>query len=193
MAHRTQGWCSLLRCGSVAQILPVATREGRRDEWRLIPAPLEARLGGGARLFADLQLNHAAHTRDFSQAAGTASDAHAPADETPLAAPSASKRPRIGAPPLTRPTGTPARLLQLQGAPKLGDSVVVPSTLWPAYTCLELGGAGWMATVVRVHKTTARVTFDHARTRDGRPYERRRNPDPRPPAPRWQTGSRPHS
>ena len=49
--------------------------------------------------------------------------------------------------------------------------MVVPADLWPAYSCKELGGAGWTATVSRVHKSTARISFDLARTRDGRPYE----------------------
>ena len=48
---------------------------------------------------------------------------------------------------------------------------VVPASLWPAYSCKELGGAGWTATIRRVHRSTARVSFDVAQTRDGRPYE----------------------
>ena len=32
-------------------------------------------------------------------------------------------------------------------------------------------GAEWTATISGVHKPTARVSFDIARTRDGRPYE----------------------
>ena len=49
--------------------------------------------------------------------------------------------------------------------------MVVPAELWPAYSCRELGGAGWTATIIRVHKSTARVSFLLARTRDGRPYQ----------------------
>ena len=72
-----------------------------------------------------------------------------------------------------RPTfvGPPARLQPLPGTMRPGDTVVVPASLWPAYTCRELGGAGWTATVRRVHTSTARVSFDIAQTRDGRPYE----------------------
>ena len=58
-----------------------------------------------------------------------------------------------------------------QGVIRPGDAVVVPASLWPAYSCRELGGAGWTATVRRVHTSTARVSFDVAQTRDGRPYE----------------------
>ena len=129
---------------------------------------------GYAALFADVQLNHTAHTQDLSRGAGAATSSDVrqlvPAEGAPPTSPAAPKRPRTGA-PLARPTEAPTQLVQLQGAPKRNDSVVVPSTLWPAYTCRELGGSGWMATVVQIHKTTARVTFDHARTRDGRPYE----------------------
>ena len=64
----------------------------------------------------------------------------------------------------------PARLQRLASDPKAGDSVVVPASLWPTYTCRELGGAGWLATIVRVHRTAALVSFDNARTRDGRAY-----------------------
>ena len=67
---------------------------------------------GYAALFADLQLNHAEHTRDFGQAAGAAASAQAPAEEASSAAPSAPKRPRTIAPP-SQPADAPARLQQL--------------------------------------------------------------------------------
>ena len=38
---------------------------------------------------------------------------------------------------------------------KTRDAVVVPADLWPAYSCRELGGAGWAATIRRVHASTA--------------------------------------
>ena len=36
---------------------------------------------------------------------------------------------------------------------KTRDAVVVPADLWPAYSCRELGGAGWAATIRRVRLT----------------------------------------
>ena len=117
-------------------------------------------------LFADLQLNKPAHARDFDRASDTAAAPHElkPAEGTPQ-----PKRLRIPQPP--QPSGPPAQLRQLPANPKLHDKVVVPAHLWPSETCRELGGAGWEATVVRVHAAAVRVAFDHARTRDGRPYE----------------------
>ena len=52
-----------------------------------------------------------------------------------------------------RPTSAPAR--PLLGTMQPGDAVVVPADLWPAYSCRELGGAGWAATIRRVHASTA--------------------------------------
>ena len=57
-----------------------------------------------------------------------------------------------------------------------GDSVVVPHSLWPTYTCSELGGSGWQASVVSTTSSTAVVRFLHAQTRDGRPYANERLP-----------------
>ena len=56
-----------------------------------------------------------------------------------------------------RPTfvGPPARLQPLLDTMQPGDAVVVPADLWPAYSCRELGGAGWAATIRRVHASTA--------------------------------------
>ena len=59
----------------------------------------------------------------------------------------------------------------LDEAPRVGDSVIVPATLWPNYVCQELGGAGWAARIRSVTKYTALVSFTYARTRDGRPYQ----------------------
>ena len=53
--------------------------------------------------------------------------------------------------------GPPARLQQLPSIVRPGDAVVVPASLLPAYSCKELGGAVWTATIRRVHRSTARV------------------------------------
>lgn len=129
---------------------------------------------GYAALFADLQLNHASHSRDFDRTFSASLDTRArhltPVESDPLATAPPAAHPR---PPSQRPahTKSPVRLLPLPSTPHVGDAVVVPANLWPAYSCRELGGAGWTATISRVHKSTARVSFDLARTRDGRPYE----------------------
>ena len=119
-----------------------------------------------AALFADLQLNAPNHARDFANTSATALDGRhlAPVETSAATAP---KRPRTSAPLISEP---PARLRELSSRPSANDSVVVPASLWPAYTCRELGGAGWKATVTRVHRTAALVSFDNARARDGRVY-----------------------
>ena len=55
-------------------------------------------------------------------------------------------------------------------SPLVGDSIVVAHTAWPTWRCAEFGGLGWSAVVKRVSSYACRVTFDVARTRDGRPY-----------------------
>ena len=130
---------------------------------------------GYAALFADLQLNHSSHSREFERASSTALDTRTrqltPVDTaSPSAPPPPTQRPPR--PPPQPPISIhPASLQPLQDIPSPGDSVIVPANLWPAYSCKELGGAGWSATVSRVYKATARVSFDYARTRDGRAYE----------------------
>ena len=65
----------------------------------------------------------------------------------------------------TRPVSlTPATDL------RIGLSVVVSAAAWPTWKCTEFGGQGWSATVKRVAKHASRVSFDDARTRDGRRY-----------------------
>ena len=129
---------------------------------------------GYAALFADLQLNQTAHSREFEQTSSAALDTRArqltPTEGRSPTAPPVPKRPR---PQRQQPShvGPPARLQPLPSTPQAGDAVVVPASLWPAYSCKELGGAGWTATITNVHRSTARVSFDLARTRDGRPYE----------------------
>ena len=52
-----------------------------------------------------------------------------------------------------------------------GTKVAVPSTLWPTYTCDEMGGEAWLATVLSSTGITARVRFAHTKTPTGRDYE----------------------
>ena len=52
----------------------------------------------------------------------------------------------------------------------VGLSVVVSAAAWPTWKCTEFSGQGWSATVKRVAKHASRVSFDEARTRDGRRY-----------------------
>ena len=70
----------------------------------------------------------------------------------------------------------PTSLLPLARAPTEGDEIVVPATVWSTYQCAELGGAGWLVTVVAVSRHTAVVRFNEARTRDGRRYANERLP-----------------
>ena len=130
---------------------------------------------GYAALFADLQLNQSTHSRDFDRTTNTALDARTrqltPAEPTSPTAPPPLRQPSRAQPQQPTYVGPPARLQQLPGTVRPGDAVVVPANLWPAESCKELGGAGWTATIRRLHKSTARVSFDVARTRDGRSYE----------------------
>ena len=129
---------------------------------------------GYAALFADLHLNHTSHSREFDRTFSASRDASArrltPVQPTSPTATAPPAQPRPCPQPPAR-ISSPVRLQPLTGTPQTGDAVVVPASLWPAYSCNELGGAGWTATVSRVHRSTARVHFDLARTRDGRPYE----------------------
>ena len=129
---------------------------------------------GYAALFSDLQLNQSAHSRDFARTTNTALDARSrqltPAEPISPTAPPPLRQPLRAQPQQPTYVGPPARLQQLPSTVRPGDAVVVPASLWPAYSCKELGGAGWTATIRRVHRSTARVSFDVAQTRDGRPY-----------------------
>ena len=49
--------------------------------------------------------------------------------------------------------------------------MLVPADVWPDFVCDENGGAGWDATVLKVARQSALVSFDSARTDDGRRYE----------------------
>ena len=55
-------------------------------------------------------------------------------------------------------------------AAAVGDLVLVPRTIWPAYACKENSGRGWTARITARTTRTAVVEFVQARTPDGRPY-----------------------
>ena len=46
----------------------------------------------------------------------------------------------------------------------------MPADVWPNFVCDENGGTGWDATVLKVVRQSALVSFDRARTDDGRRY-----------------------
>jgi hypothetical protein len=72
----------------------------------------------------------------------------------------------------TPPTAATAPELEpLQDQPEPDATVVVPHSLWPTYPCRELGGTGWLATVLSASRTTALVRFTHASTARGARYE----------------------
>ena len=52
----------------------------------------------------------------------------------------------------------------------VGRRVLVPSTIWPTYSCNELGGAGWSARIVARTRHGVRVTFLQERDSRGRRY-----------------------
>ena len=60
---------------------------------------------------------------------------------------------------------------QVEGRLPEGTKVAVPSAMWPAYTCDEMGGEAWLAIVLSSTGLTARVRFAHAKTPTGRDYE----------------------
>ena len=105
---------------------------------------------GYAALFADLQLNQSSHSRDFDRTTNTALDARTrqlmPAEPTSPTAPPPLRQPARAQPQQPTYVGPPARLQQLPSTVRPGDAVVVPASMWPAYSCKELGGAGWTAT-----------------------------------------------
>ena len=92
------------------------------------------------------------------------------ADATAAAAPKSRPTPRAAN------TTMAAALETLDGPPSRGQTVAVPSSVWPTYSCRELDGRGWEAIVLSVSSTTALIRFANATTRDGRPYENERLP-----------------
>ena len=51
----------------------------------------------------------------------------------------------------------------------VGRLVLVPRTMWPDYTCLENGGAGWVAEVRKVRHGWATLSFLYDKDELGRP------------------------
>ena len=118
---------------------------------------------GYAALFSDFQLNQSAHSKDFARTTNTALDAHTrqltPAEPASPSAPPPLRRPLRTQPQQPTYVGPPAPLQQLPATVRPGDAVVVPASLWPAYSCKELGGAGWTTTILRVHRSTSPSLF----------------------------------
>ena len=118
---------------------------------------------GFAALFASLNLNPARDPGMRAAAAALDSTPAAPAPPPPLQV--QARRMQHPAP------AVPARLLQLPDNLQNGAEVVIPQEVWPSYRCRELGGAGWAATIVRMHASAALVRFNAGhQTRDGRRY-----------------------
>ena len=115
-----------------------------------------------AALFADLSIRTSQNAKLFVAAA------EEPATQRLQVAPPAEQ---LRTPPTAQPTTAPLRLKSLTVPVRAGDEVVIPAGLWPRERCSELGGQGWAGTVERSFKAAARVSFLHARTRDGRAYE----------------------
>ena len=127
---------------------------------------------GYAALFSDIASN-AKRSADFAAAASTPTRDLAPTCATVTGA--KTRPPRLSSravrnPPPSRYT-TPVPLHTLDASPAVGDTVIIPRETHPAYSCSELGGAGWESTVVRAFSTAALVSYTSATTRDGRLYE----------------------
>ena len=130
---------------------------------------------GYAALFSDLQLNQSAHSRDFARTTNTALDARnrqlTPAEPASPTAPPPLRRPLRAQPQQPTYVGPPARLQRL---PTTGD----PATQWsfqPAPGRLTHAKSsearGGQPPYSASTDQQARVSFDVAQTRDGRPYE----------------------
>ena len=88
---------------------------------------------------------------------------------TPRAAEDVEGRPATAA-DAARPGG------ELPEGTRPGTRVAVLRQTWPSYVCKEMGGLAWHAKIISVARTTALVSFTHARARDGRRYEDERLP-----------------
>ena len=155
------------RCCQTKQV-PKKGVEGRRRDARRRPKKLRF-ISRGKKALAHPSLLPL--TRTTNTALDARSRQLTPAEPISPTAPLPLRQPLRAQPQQPTYVGPPARLQQLPSTVRPGDAVVVPASLWPAYSCKELGGAGWTATIRRVHRSTARVSFDVAQTRDGRPYE----------------------
>ena len=72
--------------------------------------------------------------------------------------------------PATTPDG-PVPISPVACVPQVGETVVVPRSMWPKERCDELGGQGWRAKVQRASPASATVRFLQAKTSRGQPYE----------------------
>ena len=52
-----------------------------------------------------------------------------------------------------------------------GRRVMIPHPIFPAYECVEFGGAGWEGKIISATAYTALVKHSHAKTIKGVPYE----------------------
>ena len=118
-----------------------------------------------AALFADLSLNTSQHSKRFDTSVAGAGDGQF------TVAPRSTQAPPQPHHQAASPQTTAVPLAPVHGPVRVGDAVVIPAGLWPKEQCSEYGGLGWAGIVTRSLKTAARVTFLHARTRDGRVYE----------------------
>ena len=53
----------------------------------------------------------------------------------------------------------------------VGRTIKVPRKLWPAYACDELDGSGWVGCISEYSDPYATVSFLHATTSSGQPYQ----------------------
>ena len=72
--------------------------------------------------------------------------------------------------PIATPDG-PIPLSPIAGVPRVGETVVVPRSMWPNERCDELGGQGWRVKVQRASPAASTVRFLQAKTSRGQPYE----------------------
>eukprot|EP00965_Chrysotila_dentata_P070204 2318765-Pleurochrysis_carterae.AAC.1 len=54
----------------------------------------------------------------------------------------------------------------------VGESWIVPASLYPQERCNELGGLGWQVTIRRVRPFAVQVSFDNARSESGQHFQR---------------------
>ena len=64
-----------------------------------------------------------------------------------------------------------ARISPVACVPQVGETVVVPRSMWPKERCDELGGQGWRAVILRASPASATIRFLQAKTARGQPYE----------------------
>ena len=115
-------------------------------------------------MLADLVNANTRSSKQFERQFNEASEPHL--EHTSLAQPWTSTVPQ----PTATVLSLPPQLVTATN-PQAGELVVISREAYPRLRCVEFGGAGWAATVKRTSTSTCRVSFDVARTRDGRQYE----------------------